>query len=81
MFSAELLFKSLFLLWESPSFAGKRQVYMKTYDFDLLCSRICSCGHVAKELSDEMDNMFYEHFGMSGDDISALMKLLGVKNL
>ena len=54
---------------------------MKTYDFDLLCSRICSCGHVAKELSDEMDNMFYEHFGMSGDDISALMKLLGVKNL
>ena len=54
---------------------------MKTYDFDFLCSRICSCGHVAKELTDEMDNMFYEHFGMSGDDISALMRLLGVKSL
>lgn len=81
MFSGELFFKSLFLLRETFSFARKQQVHMKTYDFDFLCSRICSCGHVAKELSDEMDNMFYEHFGMSGDDIYALMRLLGVKSL
>lgn len=81
MFSGELLFKSLFLLRETFSFAGKRQVHMKTYDFDSLCMEICSGSHVSTELSDDMDNMFYEHFGMSGGDVLAMMKLLGVKSL
>ena len=54
---------------------------MKTYDFDSLCMEICSGSHVSTELSDDMDNMFYEHFGMSGGDVLAMMKLLGVKSL
>ena len=81
MFSAELLFKSLFLLWESPSFAGKRQTRMKTDEFYFLCSAICSGGYDGMEVSADMDNMFYEHFGMSSGDVRAMMKLLGVKSL
>ena len=81
MFPDEIVFKSLFLLWECLSFAGKRKRHMKADEFDFLCSMICSGGHVGTEISADLDNMFYEQFGMSAGDVSAIMKLLGVKNL
>ena len=54
---------------------------MKTDEFYFLCSAICSGGYDGMEVSADMDNMFYEHFGMSSGDVRAMMKLLGVKNL